>query len=172
MNKTILIPTDFTIGSLSVLKSFLNNNTESNAVYEIVLLHEHNLSSSITELLFFSKSNLINSLTNKEFEDACVIIKNKYASQVKSIRKDVFTGFTQNAFNNYISANKIDEACLPFGQKKELLFNANGNLFKYIKKSNITIHEINLPQDDKLPEKGKLAEMFYNGSVSVSQTTR
>jgi hypothetical protein len=163
MRRTILIPTDFTIESLNVLKNVLNKKDEE-VVYDIIFLHGLHLSGSITDFLFFSKAKRIESLTNREFEDACLIIKNKYSKKINSMRKDIFTGFTQSAFNNYIEANKVDQAYVCSNYELNLEKKQSFDLLPFIKKSDLTINEVELNFDSGLPEKGKLAQIFYNSA--------
>jgi len=56
MNQTILIPTDFSIQSLTVLKNILTNST-SKSKFTIILLHGLSLGDSIRDLLFFQNQN-------------------------------------------------------------------------------------------------------------------
>jgi len=160
MKKTVLIPTDYTIESLNVLKALLEREAGSHT-YDIILLQGIHLSDSISELLFFSRNKVTESLTNQEFESACDVIRNKYASQIHSIRKDIYTGFTQAAFNNYAEANNISEAYIP--SSYTLLQNKKSfDLLPYIRKSKLEITEVSWNADVKMPEKGKLAELFFN----------
>lgn len=110
MPKTILVPTDYSIRSLHILKHALNSdNSES---LEIVFVTGVILQEGITDLLFFSKRNLIQSLISNEFQEACQIIRNRYSSRVSVMRFEIFTGFTQAAFNNFLEANRINEIYL------------------------------------------------------------
>jgi len=163
MKKTILIPTDFTIESLNVVKSFLSKSNKE-STYDIILLHSVHLNDSITDLLFFSRIDTINSLTNRQFNDACDIIKNKYASQINSIRKDIFTGINQASFNNYIEANRVDEAFIPANYKLNLSSKKSFDILPFIKQSDLHVDEIDWKVDSKMPEKGKLAEIFFTGN--------
>jgi hypothetical protein len=164
MEKKILIPTDFTIESLSLVKSVIKR-LEVDQKYHIVLLHGLHATDSITELLFRSKSQLIQKLIDPEFEEACDIIKNKFDSQVQVIEKDIFSGFRQAAFDNYIEGNKINIAYIPS--------NFNFNIAKksfdivpFIQKSKVTINYIEWTSSTSVPVKGSLAEVFFNELAS------
>lgn len=163
MKKTILIPTDFSVQSLNVLKSILNVNA-SNDTYDIILLHGFNLSDSIMDLLFFSKSQQINSLSSPEFKEACEVIKNKFASQINSITMDLFSGYTVSSFNSYIETNKVDEIIT---SNLEPSFNHKNsfNLLRFIKKCKINPITINPSIHAVSPEKGKVAEVFSQISI-------
>ncbi|MGG7036687.1 MAG: hypothetical protein ACI7YS_16040 [Flavobacterium sp.] len=160
MRKTILIPTDFTVNSLNVLKSILVNN-ESRQTFDVILLHGMSLSDSIRDLLFFSKSKQIESLTNPEFEEAYEVIRNKFDSQISSLRIDLFTGYTLSAFNNYIEGNKVDQIFI--SDKKQVLINKNSfNLSRFIEKCPIHVTKMDSGENSTVPEKGKIAEVFMS----------
>ncbi len=161
MKKTVLIPTDFTIESLNAVKTFLNQ-ADDRFQYNIILLHGVDFTDSITEALFFTKSKFIASVEEKDFPEACNIIKNKFSSQINSIRKDVFTGFNQSAFNNYIEANKVNEAFVPVNYNLQMVDRKSFDLLPFIKNSTLTVSEIEWDADEMMPEKGKLAEIFFN----------
>ncbi len=107
MCKTILIPTDFTIRSLGLLKTALDEHEDQEV--NIILGHGARLSTSIADLLLYSKSRLIQSLITKDFEEALQVIKSKYESQINGMRIEPFIGFNQSAFDQYILGNKIEE---------------------------------------------------------------
>jgi len=162
MRKTILVPTDFSVESLHVLKNVLSNSKEGE-IFNVILLHGVHLNDSITDLMFFSKGKMLRSLTNPEFEEACAILKNKFDSKVNSIRKDLFTGFTQATFDNYVEANRIDEICI--SDNYNLTFKGKGSydIAPFIKNSKVTVKAIALETSSSLPERGRTAEIFYNG---------
>ncbi len=161
MKKNVLIPTDFTIESLNVVKSVLNNRPDG-CRYNIVLLHGIRMSDSITDLLFFSKAKVLESLNSRSFEEACDVIKNKYASAVASIRTDIYTGNTRAAFNDYLIANRIDEVYIPGRYDLQLNSKKSIDILPYIKGCKRPVYEIEWNMEVMLPEKGKLAEIFYN----------
>lgn len=165
MKKTIVIPTDFTFQSLNVLKTVLSKN-EENISFNIILLHGISLSDSIRDLLFFSKSKLMNTLSNKEFDEACEVIRNKYASQINSFKLDLFTGYTQSSFNNYIEAKEVDEVYIS-NIALEKPHKKSFDLMPYIQKSKVELYEVKWTTEGNVPEQGKLAEVFLN-RVTVS----
>jgi hypothetical protein len=162
MKKTILFPTDFTIESLNMVKNVLSRSKEGET-FDIILLHGIEVSDSITDLLFYSRNKIMDSLSNQQFDEACHIIKNKYASKINSFRKEFFTGYTQAAFNNFIEANRVEEAYYPSNYKFHSGNKKSFDVMPYLKKSNIKIGEVDWASEAKLPEKGKVAEVFYSG---------
>lgn len=164
MKKTILIPTDFTVNSLNVLKSILIQN-EAKQTFNVILLHGMSLSDSIRDLLFFSKSKQIDSLTNPEFEEAYEVIRNKFDSQISSLRIDLFTGYNLSAFNNYLEGNKVEQIFI--SDKKPVLTNKNSfDLSRFIEKCQVQVTKVDFGANATIPEKGKIAEVFMN-QVSI-----
>lgn len=166
MEKTVLVPTDFSIASLNIVKSYLSAQ-QANVKINIILLHGLQQTDSITSLLFYSKSRLIEELTNIEFDESCRVLKNKFASQIRTMRKDIFTGFTQAAFNQYAEANRIDEVCVPILYNPVFKSRHSFDLLPYIKASKLPVETIGSETELPMPEKGKVAELFFN-RVSVS----
>lgn len=107
MAKRILIPTDFSISSLNILKEFLQKDNGANQ-YDVILCCGYYLSESITDLLFFSRHKILRSLNTDAFMDAISIIRNKYANSLNSVNVDLFTGALQSVFDDYLEGNKID----------------------------------------------------------------
>ncbi len=165
MEKTVLIPTDFSIASLNIVKNYLNQQP-ADVRLNIILLHGLHQTDSITSLLFYSKSRMLEELTGKDFNEACHVLKNKYASQIRTMRKDVFSGFTQAAFNQYAEANRIDEVCIPILYNPKFKSKNSFDLLPYIKASKLRIETIGSEVDIPMPEKGNVAELFFN-RVSV-----
>ena len=159
MKKTVLIPSDFSVESLHVVKSLLNTSSESTTL-DIILVYGPSLSDSMIDLLFFSKSKLLREYSNQDFEDALNVLKNKYSSKINSLRKDIFTGIHQNAFNNYVEANNVSEAYIPEQFKSSSV--GSQALFKFIENSSLNVTVVDIPVTSTAPEKGKVAEIFYN----------
>ncbi len=160
MKKTVLIPTDFSIESLKIVKTMLNQ-ANNNDRYELIFLHGVHLSDSITDFLFYSKSRLIKSLTNRWFEEACALLKNKFSSHIHSIRKDVFTGNTQAAFDNFLLANNVDEAYIPANYSFEPVNKQSVDVIPFIKKSTLPVTETEW-EVKEVSEREKLAEIFFS----------
>ena len=158
MKKTILIPTNFTVQSLNVLKTVLNQN-QGKQKYNVILLYSMSLSDSIRDLLFFSKHQHINTLMNPEFEEAYEVIRNKFDSQISSLRIDLFTGYNLSAFNNYLEANKVEHVFIS-AQQPETADYESQNLLRFIQKCPIDVTKIDTGNSVSIPEKGGVAEVF------------
>ncbi len=158
MKKTILLPTDFSIESLRLLKEAITH-VEIGSI-NIVFLHCIHLSDSIVDLLFFSKKELIESLLNKDFNDACKIIRNKYTHKINSARVEIFTGTTQQAFNNFLEGNQVDEIIIPKNHVFKLVNKKSFSPDSYIRNAGLPITEMEWKTSDSIPEKNSLAEIF------------
>lgn len=156
--KKILVPTDFTVDSLTILKSTLENHP--NEKLDIVLVHGVSLSNSISDLIFFNKHHFISSLENKEFCEARDIIKNKFESNINSLVSDVFIGFTKNAFQNYVEANNITEAYIPVNYKLKKTNARSLDILSYIKKTIPTVYEVQLEETHGIYMGDSLANIF------------
>lgn len=160
MKNTIIIPTDFTVQSLNVLKTVLTQN-HNKEVYDIILLHSLSVSDSIRDLLFSSKHQQINALMNPEFAEAYEVIRNKFNSQISSLRIDLFTGYNLAAFKNYVEANKVEKIFIA-NQFPENCSSESRNLYRFIQKCGKEILLVATGNNNAIPEKGKIAEVFVN----------
>lgn len=161
MTKTILIATDYSLESLNILKKVMREKdaAEDQNQYNILLVSGYDTGDSIRDLLFNTKTTIFNKLRPQEFCDAYGIIRNKYSHLINKIVCDIFTGSFQRTFNNYVKAENIEEAYYsPAIQSKG---KGKFDLIPYIKKcKDLQSKEISLEVRDRLPEKGRLAEIF------------
>lgn len=157
MKRTILIPTDFSIESLKFLVEAVQS-VQIGSV-NVVFLHCAYLPNSILDLLFFSKKELIKTLVTPAFEDACKVIRSKYATKINSLRIEMFTGFTHAAFENFLVGNRIDEIFTPKGYQLQLPKNSFDPM-PYINRASLPITEVTWKHVVDTPEKNQLAELF------------
>lgn len=165
MNKNILITTDFSISSLNLLKYVLENKL-GNEKHNIVLVHGYSTSDSITDMLFFSKSKVIDLLNNSAFEEGLSVLKNKFSSKIHIIRKDIFTGYNQGAFESFLLSNKIDFAFVSGNHTFSKNHKNSFDVTPFIKKSDLGHEDISFYTETFIPEKGELAELFQNNFVT------
>jgi hypothetical protein len=161
MTKTILIATDYSLESLNILKKVLKekNASEDQNQYNILLVSGYDMGDSIRDLLFNTKSTVFNKIRPKEFCDAYGIIKNKYPHLIERIVCDIFTGSFQRTFNNYVRTEKIEEAYYATSIKSK--GKGKFDIIPYIKKcKELHSQEIKVEIQERLPERGRLAEVF------------
>lgn len=107
----ILIPTDFSIASLNLVKEAVEQSSDQKL--DIILVYGVHLSSSISELLFFSKPKLLATLQSREFADACSLLKNKYLTKVRTIYPDLLMSNNAGYMKQYLEQEKIDQVYIP-----------------------------------------------------------
>ncbi|WP_268223250.1 hypothetical protein [Sinomicrobium oceani] len=138
--KNILVPTDFTVDSLILLKKAIEREEEK---ANFILVYGKSLPGSISELVFFSKGRLITALESKSFIEAKGILKNRYFSRINTLRTDIFYGGSQSAFNNFIQGSSIDSAYIPEDSKSlHPALKKGFDLMPYLKRSALDLHEV------------------------------
>lgn len=133
MSKTILFPTDFSILSLKMVQTAIQDHPGEKL--DLVLIHGIHLSDSIAELLFFSRSAVIKELSNEGFENACFLLNNLFSKSINSLRTELFTGFTQSAFQAFLTGLHADKIYVPV--KLQLEHKMSMELSGFIAKSKI-----------------------------------
>jgi len=161
MAKTILIATDYSLESLNILKKVLKEKDaqEDQNQYKILLVSGYDQGDSIRDLLFNTKSTIFSKIRAEEFCDAYGIIRNKYPHLIDKIVCDIFTGSFQRTFNQYVKAENIEEAYYSPSIKSK--GKGKFDLIPYIKKcKELQSQEIKVEVPERLPERGRLAEIF------------
>lgn len=107
----ILIPTDFSIKSLKLI----NRAAErfQGKTLNITLVHALEPDHSIGGLLMLTKRLDVHRLYTAEFMEACEVMRNKYASQIKSIKVEFYYGSTKAYKKNFLQARNIEAILLP-----------------------------------------------------------
>ena len=162
MNRTILIPTDFSPGSLDLVKQTIDSSNDD--TLHFVLTHCLFLPDEPFELLYFSKTEWIRSLKSAEFNRACRAIRERYPVEKMQITTELFTGLNQAAFNHFIDANQIDEAVIPKQYKPALNLKSSFNPLPFIRKSRLKITEISVSEQSDLTINNKL-ELLANSFI-------
>ncbi|MBT2621405.1 MULTISPECIES: hypothetical protein [Chryseobacterium] len=161
MIKTILIATDYSLESLNILKKVLKekDSKDDETQYTILFVSGYDMGDSIRDLLFTTKTAIFNKIRPVEFSDAISIVKNKYPHLVHKVICDVFTGSFQRTFNNYVKIENIEEAYYSPSIKSK--GKGKFDIASYIKKcKDLESYEIALEISERLPERGRLAEIF------------
>ena len=170
MARTVLIPTDFTVSSLNVAKIALQKNYHDQEKINLILIHGLMASTSITELLFYSKRKQLSKLETPEVKASCKLLLSKFEDKIDRMTVDIFSGLNQSAFENYTSANKVDEVFVPVNYKLKLKNSDSFDLLPFFRKSKLKITEVNwddvsfATQEEREDE---LAAMFFtHGQVA------
>lgn len=107
---TILIPTDFTLQSLNMVKDVASGFRGQRL--NIVLFHALYMPTDVHDLLFLSPKVPHEKIT-EEFRHACTVIKKKNNEVITQIIFRHMYGSTNAVFKNFIEANKIDAIFMP-----------------------------------------------------------
>lgn len=140
MKKNILVPTDFSEASLSLVEHAIAN-TENDELH-FVLTYCMFLPDSPIDQLFFSKIELFQSLKSPEFKRMCRAIRDRNSNRKIVLITELFTGLNQAAFNNFIDGNEIDEAVIPSRYQPRLNLKRSFNPIPFIRKSRLKITEV------------------------------
>lgn len=111
MTKTILIPIDFSVASLNMLKLALED-MKSESIH-VILMYSEFPSDSITDLLFYSETTIIYKKTTPNFTEALEVIKNRFEKTLLSINIKVFHAYNVKALEVFLKANRVDELYIP-----------------------------------------------------------
>ena len=104
--KTILVPTDFKLGSINIIDALVQN--QRNQTLNIIFVHAFKLSDSITDMLMLSRRSRDYENISDEFYQQLNQVKAKYANQIGAIGLEYFYGSTVAAFKNFIEAFDVD----------------------------------------------------------------
>ncbi|WP_336516466.1 hypothetical protein [Pollutibacter soli] len=159
MARTLLIPTDFSIESLMMLK-YASTVSEFDKL-NIVFIHCTRLTDSITDLMFYSPQRILEPLMSDDFHEACNIVKNKFPKKFLSIQVKLFHGFTKSAFIQFLEANNIDEAIIP-AKYKLILPKSSFDPVPFILRIDMPIRQVDWDPQRAHPERNRIAELFLD----------
>ncbi len=106
--KRVLIPTDFSVGSLRIVLEFLEQSNPEEPL-ELVLAGGLHLGDSITTLLGFSKEDYLSELQNEDFIKGCEIIRSRFEDHVVELYSDVLSSKNSRYLQNYMKGHQIQE---------------------------------------------------------------
>ncbi len=160
MQKTILIPTDFTVASLVQVKQALHQH--QNTRIKVILLYCCFITDSITELLFYSPEKIIRENSGDNFHEALSILTNKYADEISDIQIEIFHGYSVSSIETFVKKQKIDHVFI----SKSYVFKESENSFDivpFIKKSKIAYTELSWETKSEYQIKGdSLSNLFID----------
>lgn len=149
--KNILIPTDFSVESLSWTKSLLNQFKQERL--NIVLIHVFLISDSILDLMLLSRRSKEYEYVSNEFWQACKHVEQRYHPQINSIQVKCFYGSTVAVFKNYLAANRIDLIVCPDDYRFKKLGKASFDPYQLIKKCGLEVVSLHVGKPEKRSEK-------------------
>lgn len=138
--KRVLIPTDFTVGSLKMIQHALQHYEQSKI--QVILFHLLELPTSITDLMFLRRKKAeYAAAVSKDFYEAVEVLKNRYSSRLDSIDIKFEYGFTLAWFKNFLEGNGIDAIVYPGPQGLEKVYKTSIDMCKLIRKSGYPLIE-------------------------------
>lgn len=158
--RKVFIPTDFSVNSLNVLNKLLKQST--NTIFNIVLIHGYQSSSSITDLLFFSKDSIIEKLQSTEFVEAYEVIKNAHQSIISEISIDIIPFKTKAYISNYFKYSNVDYFIISKTYELNFINKKSFDLLPYITTSSIPKKEIQINTNliSEFEQSGVISELF------------
>lgn len=160
MQKTVLIPTDFTIESLNLFK-YVVQTAEDDC--HVVFVHCLSPSESMIDLLFVGNDTLIGRMAGRDFKEACAILRNRSDAHRITDTIELFKGKTISAFQNFLDGFGIDEIVAPLSYRFQRPSNRSIDPVPFIRESQRPVIEVDWPDSSSLPEKNQLAELFNIG---------
>ena len=161
MKGKILIPTDFKIESLMLLRYAASGDQYTNL--DVIFLHCTHLSDSITDLMFYSPSKIIQQAVTPEFSEACSILRNKFPEKIKSMQVKLFHSHTQAAFDMFLEANDVHEAIVPASYKLQMAKNCFDPI-PFIMRAGINVKQVNWGGRKEYAEDNSVAALFLDWS--------
>lgn len=160
--KRILIPTDFSISSLNIVKSALEQLEDD--AHHITLIVGRESSNSISDLLFYSKEKVLKELITADFIDAIQLIQNRYSTKISSISYDVLHSQNKNYIRNYVEANNIELLVLP----DQLAFTKRNkksiNLIPILAKLGVNTMFVEWDREDGAKETNNISDLFFHSA--------
>jgi hypothetical protein len=156
--KHVLIPTDFSIRSLRVIHSVIEKF--GNEKITIVMMHALRMPTSITDLMMLSRRSAHQDLITEDYRDACEIIRNKYASNIKLLKTEFLFGNTSAVFRNFLQYQNIDMIVCADTDEFRLTGKDSYNPAALINKSKYPVYRVPLTQRKEKFLVSAMSELF------------
>lgn len=158
VQQTIMIPTDFTIASLSLLKVALQHFR--NEPLRILFVNGYDPGDSITDLLFYSEQRIIDEHESSDFREACAVLRNKFGHEMLNIQTVLFNGKTQQSFNHFLSSFQVEKVVVPVNGLPKGNDSCGVHLYRFLKNCKAEKLLVEWEAKPLLPEQDRLAELF------------
>jgi hypothetical protein len=141
--KHIMIPTDFSIRSLNVVR-YAAAHFESEQL-KVTLLHFMEMPDSISDLLMLPRDNSHFKLITPEFREGMSLLRNCYPLGVEQIRTDFLIGKGRRLLKNYLEHQKIDSVLLAENYDMKIPSRRSYNPINLIRSTGWSIVNVELP---------------------------
>ncbi len=165
-SKKILVPNDFSVKPLILLKKIMESNPEEN--YHIILLHGIYPPDGISDLLFYSKTRVIKEMENEEFVKSCNLFKSKFRSRITAMYAEVITYTRKDALNSFLEISGIDEIYLPGGLEFSFKGENTFNIIPLLKQASVPVKYVAFENQNE--EEAKTSSEF--SSLFISELTK
>ncbi len=161
--RKILVPNDFSVRPLILLKKIMETSEGTN--FEITLLHGIYPPSSITDLLFYNKMNLLEEMETEEYLQACDLFKSKFESRIVAMNSDIIASPRRHALNDFLEVSGIEEVYVPAGMKMDFRSKQSFDIVSLLKKASVPVRLISFEPAEELSAEaaGDLAGLFLSG---------
>lgn len=146
--RKILIPTDFSIKSLELMKSVVE--FYPNEMTNVMLMYPYRVPIWDPELYRFSEKKVINELTNDSFHRTKNSIVNENYLHINSAEIELLIGTNSFAFQNFRDQHQIHNAIIPAENFLNFSESCTFNPISLIEKNIANIHRINSLKDSKV----------------------
>ncbi len=167
--KKVIVPTDFSVESLNVVKYLLNQ--DENCRYDIVLVHGYRLSDSILSLLYMQKNKIYENIIYQNFPEALEVLQSKFQSQISSIRKEIFTGWNKNAFKNFLNGIKAEEVYIPKDYTFQFRNKNSFDIIRMIDKTDLPVTRVAWEMKYSIHPANQLSNIFFTEPSLISIKT-
>ncbi|HTN45370.1 MAG TPA: hypothetical protein VL098_03420 [Flavipsychrobacter sp.] len=134
----ILIPTDFSIASLSIVSAVAEEF--GTAPVKITLFHLIDMPTSISELLTFRRSkSRYEQQINDEFHDACHVLQNKFANSIAELKVELAFGNSSAYIKNYLEANKVTVVAVSANTVLKKTFRESITMLPLLERTNVPV---------------------------------
>ncbi len=138
--RKILVPNDFSVRPLILLKRILEQNEEDH--FDITLLHGIYPPDSITDLLFYNKKKLMKEKETSHYLQACDLFKNKFYSRISSFQADIIASPRKHAMNDLLEVSGIEEVFIPEGIDMDFSGRQSFDVIALLKKADIKVQVV------------------------------
>lgn len=156
--KNILIPTDFSLRSLSYVHSIVAQHPYEQV--NIILMHALQMPDSLFDLITYTRNSRHLELISNDFQDGCEIIRNKYSSAINQLKIEFFHGSTRAALRNFLLAQNIDLIIQPADHEYNAPSKRSYDPEKLISKCNYPKMKIQLQRRKFVSDKSTISALL------------
>ena len=166
--KNILVPTDFTLQSLSIIHEIVNSEEEK---VNIHLFHMVLPSNDLTELFFQRKSHLYGQVPDA-FTEALQVLKNKYLKQIGSITIQFYYGNRVAVVNDIVESNNIDSIYLLVNHHYRLPLASSVDMVSLAKKCKLPVEMVVSKTKSLISQSGSISSLLVNQQGDIYLGTK